>query len=310
MKLNGDVYLTDGGIETTLIFHEGLELPHFAAFHLLKDRQGTEALRKYYRTYADLARRYDVGFIYESPTWRASRDWGAKLGYSDTAMADVNHKSIELGREFKGAIISGCVGPRGDGYIPSQVMSADEAEEYHSAQVRAFREANADLITAMTMNYAEEAIGIARAAKSAGMPVVISFTVETDGKLPTAQTLSEAIQAVDEATGNAPAYFMVNCAHPTHFENALHPRIRGVRANASPKSHAELNESTELDIGDPAEFGRHHARLPKLNVFGGCCGTDHRHLEEICKACLEGRALSRPFASRGHDEAWPSNADC
>ena len=279
-------FLTDGGIETTLIFNEGLDLPYFAAFHLLKDQQGTEALRKYFRTYAALACRYSVGFIYESPTWRASRDWGMKLGYSDEAMADVNRRAIELGRDFENAVISGCVGPRGDGYVPSQMMSADEAEEYHSRQIRVFSETDADLVTAVTMNYVDEAIGIARAAKSAKMPVVISFTVETDGKLPTSQTLTEAIQAVDEATGHAPAYYMVNCAHPTHFENVLHERIHGVRANASRKSHAELNESTELDIGDPVEFGRDHKRLPKLNVYGGCCGTDHRHIEEICRSCF------------------------
>ena len=280
------VFLTDGGIETTLIFNEGLELPHFAAFHLLKDRQGTEALRKYFRTYAALARKYEVGFIFESPTWRASRDWGAKLGYSAEAMADVNRKAIELGREFDGAVISGCIGPRGDGYVPGKTMSADEAQEYHGAQIRVFRDTDADLVTAITMNYVEEAIGITRAAQATGMPVVISFTVETDGRLPTGQTLAEAIQTVDEATGGAPVYYMVNCAHPSHFEKVLHPRVRGVRANASRKSHAELNESTELDIGDPAEFGRDHARMPKMNVLGGCCGTDHRHVEEICKACF------------------------
>lgn len=285
-QLNDAVFLTDGGIETTLIFHEGLELPHFAAFHLLKDQQGTEALRKYYRTYAALARRYDVGFLYESPTWRASRDWGARLGYSEKALADVNRRAIELGREFESAVISGCVGPRGDGYIPAGLMSADEAEEYHGAQIRVFRETDADLVAATTMNYVEEAVGVARAAKTAGMPAVISFTVETDGRLPTGQTLKEAIQAVDEMTGNTPAYYMVNCAHPTHFEGTLHERIRGVRANASPKSHAELNDSTELDIGDPVEFGRQHARMPRLNVYGGCCGTDHRHVEEICRACF------------------------
>jgi S-methylmethionine-dependent homocysteine/selenocysteine methylase len=285
-QVDDAAFLTDGGIETTLIFNEGLELPHFAAFHLLKDRQGTEALRKYYRTYADLARRYGLGFVYESPTWRASRDWGEKLGYPNEAMVDVNRRAIDMGREFQGAVISGCIGPRGDGYVPGKAMSADEAEDYHSAQVRVFRDADADLVTAITMNYVEEAIGVARAANSAAMPVVISFTVETNGRLPTGQTLKEAIQQVDEVTNDAPAYFMVNCAHPTHFENVLHERIRGVRANASPKSHAELNESTELDIGDPAEFGRHHTGLPKLNVYGGCCGTDHRHVEEICKACF------------------------
>jgi S-methylmethionine-dependent homocysteine/selenocysteine methylase len=304
-QLDDAVFLTDGGIETTLIFQEGLELPHFAAFHLLKDRAGTEALRKYFGTYAGLARKYGVGFIFESPTWRASRDWGSKLGYSDEAMADVNRRSIalagEIQKEFEGQkrplVISGCVGPRGDGYSPTCVMSADEAEEYHHHQIRAFSETEADLITAITMNYVEEAIGITRAARSVGMPVVISFTVETDGKLPTGQTLKEAIQSVDEATHDAPAYYMINCAHPTHFGDVLENgkpwsrRIRGVRANASKRSHAELNDSTELDAGDPAEFGIHHrglvSRMPQITVFGGCCGTDHRHVEEIYRACLD-----------------------
>ena len=303
-QLSDGIFLTDGGIETTLIFHEGLELPDFAAFHLLKDKEGYEALRKYFRTYAALAKRYEVGFILESPTWRANPDWGRKLGYSESALADVNGKAIELlydiRKEFENEktqmVISGCIGPRGDGYNPTNVMSAEEAQQYHAAQIQTFSEMGADMVTAITMNYVEEAIGIVRAAKSVGMPVAISFTVETDGKLPTGQTLKDAIESVDEATSKAPAYYMVNCAHPTHFEGVLaadeswSERIRGLRANASTKSHAELNESAELDEGNPVELGRQHrellSKLKNLKVLGGCCGTDHRHVEEICKAVL------------------------
>ena len=303
-QLSDAIFLTDGGIETTLIFHEGFELPHFAAFDLLKDRPGYEALSKYFRTYAALARRYKVGFILESPTWRANPDWGAKLGYSEEALAEANRKSIELLQEIRTdfetsetpAVISGCLGPRGDGYNPGNLMSVEEAEKYHGAQIRVFRDTAADMVTAITMNYVEEAIGIARSAKSLEMPVAISFTVETDGKLPTGQALRDAIQEVDDATGSAPAYYMINCAHPTHFEGVLADdapwlnRIRGLRANASTKSHAELNDSTELDEGDPVELGRQHrallTKLKRLNVLGGCCGTDHRHVEEICKARL------------------------
>lgn len=303
-QLSDNIFLTDGGIETTLIFHEGLELPDFAAFHLLKDKEGYEALRKYFRTYAALARDYETGFILESPTWRANPDWGTKLGYSPKTLADMNRKAIELlcdiRKEFENEktkmVISGCIGPRGDGYNPMNVMSAEEAQRYHATQIQTFSETDADLVTGVTMNYVEEAIGIARAAKSVGMPVVISFTVETDGKLPTGQMFKDVIESVDQATRRAPAYYMINCAHPTHFEGLLvageawSERIRGLRANASTKSHAELNESAELDEGNPEELGRQHrellGKLKHLNVLGGCCGTDHRHVEEICKASL------------------------
>ena len=303
-QLSADLFLTDGGIETTLIFHDGLALPHFAAFDLLKSAAGRDALNRYFSSYAALAKRYRVGCILESATWRASADWGDKLGYSVEALRAANRQAIALLHEtrieYEGeptkVVISGCIGPRGDGYSPASLMTEDEAQRYHSMQVEVFRDADADLVTAITMTYPAEAIGVARAASAAGMPVVISFTVETDGRLPTGQNLRDAIEQVDDATGGAPAYYMLNCAHPTHFAGALTAgepwieRIRGLRANASTKSHAELNDSTELDDGNPAELALQYRelclRLGKLNVLGGCCGTDHRHVEEILKACL------------------------
>jgi S-methylmethionine-dependent homocysteine/selenocysteine methylase len=301
-QLDSGLFLTDGGIETTLIFHDGLELPHFAAFHLLKDEAGAAALRRYFTRYAEIARANGTGFILESPTWRASADWGEKLGYSAAALANANARSIalmqELRAEFQGertpTVVSGCVGPRGDGYDPGAVMSADEAQAYHAGQIGVFAESGADMVTAITMTNANEAIGVARAAKAAGLPVAISFTVETDGRLPTGQGLEDAIAQVDEATRGAPAYYMINCAHPTHFEATLAAkgawldRIRGLRANASMRSHAELNEAPDLDAGDPDELGREHGaivkRRPRINVLGGCCGTDHRHIERMCAA--------------------------
>ena len=302
-QLDGGFFLTDGGIETTLVFHDGLELPDFAAFDLLKRDGGEETLRKYFRAYSAIAARHGAGLILESATWRASADWGNRLGYSADDLAEANRRAIRmlepLAREVESAktrvVISGCVGPRGDGYVPSQTMSEAEAQDYHAAEIHTFAGTAVDMITAITMNYAEEAIGLARAAVAAGMPVVISFTVETDGRLPTGQSLRDAVAQVDAATKAAPAYYMINCAHPTHFDGelAVHEpsvdRIRGLRANASTKSHAELNESTELDVGDPAELGAQYAalrrRLPNLNVMGGCCGTDHRHVEAIAAAC-------------------------
>jgi len=302
-QLDGGLFLTDGGIETTLIFHEGLDLPSFAAFDLFKSADGEEALRKYFRTYAALARRIGAGIVLESATWRSSPDWGERLGYSREALAGANRKAIGLLEEIRNevedgrtrAVISGCVGPRGDGYAPGNTMSEATAESYHAEQIGTFAETAADMVTAITMNYAEEAIGVARAARRLEMPAVISFTVETDGRLPTGQTLRAAIETVDAATGASPAYYMINCAHPAHFESALAPgepwvdRIRGLRANASVKSHAELNESAELDVGDPVGLGADHARLkqrlPWINVLGGCCGTDERHVEQIARAC-------------------------
>ena len=303
-QLSEEVFLTDGGIETTLIFHEGFDLPHFAAFHLLRNEEGREGLRRYFRTYAGLAVKYGIGCVLESPTWRASADWGEKLGYSEAELAEANRQAIRLLEEIRAElesetspmVISGCVGPRGDGYDPGMMMSAAAARDYHRAQIRTFRDTAADLVTAITMTYVEEAMGIAGAAAEEGMPVVISFTVETDGRLPTGHSLGEAIEAVDRATGEGPAYYMVNCAHPTHLAGALTGagpwarRIRGLRVNASSKSHAELNDSAELDEGDPVALGREHRQLfeslPAVSVLGGCCGTDHRHVEQICKARL------------------------
>lgn len=304
-QLDGGIFLTDGGIETTLIFHEGLDLPHFAAFDLLREQSGKDALRKYYTPYAAIARDGGMGFILESATWRASPDWAEKLGYSSAALAAVNRESIELLEELREEfetestpmVISGCVGPRGDGYDPGQMMSPDEAQTYHAEQIGTFAETSADMVTAITMTNVEEAIGLTRAAKDVGLPAVISFTVETDGKLPTGQRLADAIDAVDQATEAAPAYFMINCAHPTHFEAEMAraggglDRVRGLRANASSLSHAELDEASDLDEGDPDELGHQYRELlrlnPRINVLGGCCGTDHRHIEKISRACRQ-----------------------
>lgn len=294
-QLDGDLFLTDGGIETTLIFHHGLDLPLFAAFVLLKDEQGTQALRDYYEPYLDLAFERDLGFVLESPTWRASPRWARELGYSAEELDSVNRKAIGLMEELRDAyagageiVISGCIGPQDDGYSPETKLSAGEAQDYHSTQIGTFADTSADMVCAITMTYADEAIGIARAAREAGLPAAISFTLETDGRLPSGQGLGEAIEQVDAETNSAPAYYMINCAHPTHFEDALDggaawgQRIRGLRANASTKSHAELDEAEDLDEGDPDDLGPRYAglreKLPNLNVLGGCCGTDHRHV--------------------------------
>jgi S-methylmethionine-dependent homocysteine/selenocysteine methylase len=299
-QLGGALFLTDGGIETTLIFHRGIDLPEFAAFDLLRDDRGAEELRRYFVPYLELAKEHGAGFVLESPTWRASPRWGAQIGYDDAELEAMNRNAIALMAELRDRyaddvsplVISGCIGPQDDGYDPQQMLSAGEAAEYHSTQIGTFADTEADMVAALTLTYVDEAIGITRAADAAGIGAAISFTLETDGRLPSGQSLAEAIGQTDAATGGGPAYYMVNCAHPTHFESVLGgswtTRIRGLRANASTKSHAELDEATELDDGDPEDLGGRYARLrsqlPELNVLGGCCGTDDRHVAQICRA--------------------------
>jgi homocysteine S-methyltransferase len=318
-QVEDQLFVTDGGLETTLIFQAGVDLPYFAAFDLLSNEKGTAELRRYFQRYAELARAHGLGLVLESPTWRANSDWASKLGYKDKTLADVNRKAIglmlEIRDEYEDArtpvVISGNVGPRGDGYVADGRMTASEAQAYHTPQIETFAQTDADMVAAFTINYTEEAIGVVRAARSSAIPVAISFTVETDGRLPSGDTLEEAILRTDAETDGFVAYYMINCAHPTHFEQVLRDggawrgRIRGLRTNASRRSHAELDESTVLDAGDPQELGRQHRALqgllPYLTVVGGCCGTDHRHVDAICSALTMG---DMPHKAR--DAATPS----
>ena len=301
-QLDGDrLYITDGGLETVLIFKRGIDLPEFAAFPLVEDERGREALRDYFGSYIELARAHGAGLVLDTPTWRANRDWGERLGYPAERLREANANAVAFAQSLRDAnpdvamVVNGVTGPRGDGYVPGATMSADDAEAYHAAQIMAFAEAGADMATAVTMNYAAEAVGVARAALAAGIPVAISFTVETDGRLPTGQELGDAIGEVDAATRGEVAYYMVNCAHPTHFEHVLQgswtERVVGLRANASRMSHAELDAAEELDDGDPEELGEQYRalreRLPRLNVVGGCCGTDDRHVGAAVRCLTE-----------------------
>ncbi|MEO6255412.1 MAG: homocysteine S-methyltransferase family protein [Sphingomicrobium sp.] len=286
------------------MFNRGIEIPFFASITLLRTDEGRRALETYFRGFLDLARRVRTALVLESATWRASPDWAEPLGITQSQLDSLNRDAVTMLVELKGeydtpetpVIISGCIGPRGDGYDPGRAMSVEEAADYHSHQARLLVSAGADLLSAITMTNISEATGVARAAKSIGASIVISFTVETDGRLPTGDELGRAVEAVDEATESYPAYYMINCAHPTHFAAVLREeepwtsRIRGVRANASKCSHAELDAMTELDAGDPAELAQLHRQLrqrfPQITVLGGCCGTDLSHVTAIAEACL------------------------
>lgn len=295
-------FLTDAGLETDILFNKGIDLPLFSSVTLFTSDDRLDVLKAYYRDFLDLARRTGAGLVLESATWRASPDWAGPLGLSAPELDGLNRAAIDLLKELRAeytdvpTVISGCIGPRGDGYDPGRIMSVDEAQAYHAHQAGVLAAAGAEMLAAITMTNIPEAVGIANAAKALALPVAISFTVETDGRLPTSDALGQAIGAVDAATGNYPAYYMINCAHPTHFDGVLDAgapwtgRIGGVRANASLLSHAELDAMTELDVGDPADLAaRHRAlieRFPQIRVVGGCCGTDLRHVAAIAEACL------------------------
>jgi S-methylmethionine-dependent homocysteine/selenocysteine methylase len=289
----------DAGLETSAIFHEGRDLPLFASFVLLEDEEGRAILDRWFDRFVPMARMGGTGFVLDTVTWRANMGWAAALGLDAAGIARVNADAVAYAEAVRARhetatlpiLVNGVVGPSGDGYRIDKAHTADEAEAIHAAQIAALADAGVDMVTAVTMTYPDEAIGIARAAKAVGLPHVVSFTVETDGRLASGHALHEAIAAVEAATGASPLFYMVNCAHPTHFAAALpgplRDRIGGVRANASRLSHAELDEATELDDGDPVEFGALYAEfprlLPKLRIIGGCCGTDHRHVGAACQ---------------------------
>jgi homocysteine S-methyltransferase len=300
--------LTDGGLETTLVFHEGVELPHFAAFVLLDAPGGRELLRRYFAPFLEIAREHGAAFQLDTPTWRANPDWGRRLGYDAAALERVNRDAAAFACALAAEVpdvdvrIDGVVGPRGDGYVVDERMSADQARAYHRDQVASLAAGGAAVVSAITMTYPDEAIGVARAAADAGVPAIVSFTVETDGRLPDGSALGDAIGAVDAATDDPIEGFMVNCAHPTHFEHVVEggggwrERIIGLRANASRMSHEELDAAEVLDAGDPVDLagwyvglGQH---LPRLTILGGCCGTDRRHVAAIASAWREAGAAS------------------
>ncbi len=300
-QLSGELFLTDAGLETDLIFNHGIEIRAFAAHTLLESPEGRAALIRYYEGFLRLAAEMNTGFILDSVTWRAHAHWADALGASNEELRAANEDCLrligDLRRRFEDSagpiVLNAVTGPCGDAYKPQIRIAIEEAERYYAEQLGWLAETEADMATALTFNQSGEAAGFVRAARRVGLPAVVSFTVETDGALPTGQSLADAIGEVDRASDGYAAYFMINCAHPEHFAGALDDapwarRIRGIRANASRKSHAELDESTELDAGNPHELAGQYRelaeRMPWLNVFGGCCGSDLRHVAEIARA--------------------------
>ena len=305
--IGDQIFLTDGGMETVMVFHEGIDLPQFAAFTLLDSAIGRGALTKYYTAFLDEAAAQRAGFILDTPTWRASAGWGQVMGLTPEQIDTINHEAVALVQGLRAdrrpqhppiqqppILINGVIGPHGDAYAPEQVLSPEAAQTYHRRQVAVLSASGVDLISAMTISSHGEAIGIAKAADEFDQPVTLSFTVETDGRLVSGMSLADAIHRTDDATDAAPLWYGINCAHPDHFRDILRGdwvnRIGAVRANSSRRSHAELDQSTELDDGDVSELAQDYHQLlhmlPGLHVVGGCCGTDLRHVAAIGRSCL------------------------
>jgi S-methylmethionine-dependent homocysteine/selenocysteine methylase len=298
---DGTTVVTDAGLETWLLFQRGIDLPAFAAYPLATTDIGRALLTEYLQHFAAIASATGAGVALDAATWRANPDWARVLGHDLDALGSHIDACVEVVADVRATwrddqpfLINGPVGPRGDGYRFEDSMTPDTAAEYHWFQIDRMADAGVDVVTALTMGYVGEAAGVALAARNVGVPCVVSFTLETDGRLPTGMPLGEAIEATDAATGASPLHYMINCAHPTHFEHVLDPgtpwahRIGGLRANASTLSHSELDEMVELDEGDPDDLARCYVALrdllPNLHVVGGCCGTDHRHVAAIATA--------------------------
>lgn len=296
----GRFYLSEGGTETEFMYKHGFELPHFAIFPLLDNPDAVSKLREMFRSYLDVAAKHEVCALMGGLDYRASPDWGELLGYSPAGLADANMQSIEFLREIAGeyssqipeTLIQGLIGPRGDAYERNETITENEAEDYHAVQLETLKEADVDLALAITFNNIPESVGVARAAAKIGIPLGISLSLDSSSKLNSGQSLSEAITMIDKATDQSPEFYSINCSHPLEFEPAIEPgdwvnRIRGVRPNASKMDKMALCQLGHLEEGDPVELGvlcgDLARRYPHMDIWGGCCGTWDKHLNEIAR---------------------------
>lgn len=299
----GRFYLTEGGTETEFMYKHGFELPHFAMFPLLDNPKAVSRMREMFRSYLEVAAKHKVCALMGGLDYRASPDWGELLGYSAASLADANLQSIEFLREIASEylsqipeiLIQGLIGPRGDAYERNETITANEAEDYHAVQLETLKKADVDLALAITFNNIPESVGVARAAAKIGVPLGISLTLDTTSKLSSGESLADAITMIDEETGQSPAFYSINCSHPLEFEPAIGPgdwvkRVRGVRPNASKMDKMALCKIGHLEDGDPVELGvlcgDLARRYPHMDIWGGCCGTWDRHLDEIATNVL------------------------
>ncbi len=306
---DGHLYMCEGGTETEFMYKHGFELPHFATFPLLENPKAASVMRDMYRSYLDVTASHGMSAIMGGLDYRASPDWGALLGYSPEGLAEANLNALDflrnIANEYVGQLpeilINGMIGPRGDAYEANRTITENEAEDYHSVQLNTLKEAEVDLVLAMTFNNIPESIGVARAAAKVGLPLAISLSLDSSSRLNTGPSLAEAITTIDRSTNGSPDFYMVNCVHPIEYEPALESgdwikRVRGIRPNASKMDKMSLCSLGHLESGDPVELGQQMGdlarRYPHMDIWGGCCGTWEVHLDEIAKNVLAVRGIS------------------
>ena len=307
-QVSGLIYLTEGGQETEVMYRHGFDLPEFAMFPLLDQPDAVEVVRAMYSAVLDTAERHGCAVLLGGLDYRASPDWAGLIGYDPTALAAMQTRAIEFLREVSDPYrdrlpdvrIAGIVGPRGDAYQVNPTITADESEEYHSVQLATLAASGVDLVEAMTFNNVDEAVGLARAASSAGLPLSVSFVLDSDHNLNGGPSLKEAIESVDAAAGSdRPAFYGINCSHPFEFMPAIESgewfkRIRCLRPNAAAADKISLCTLGHLEEGDPVELGSLMGQLaadyPHIDIWGGCCGTWDKHLDHIARSVTSARS--------------------
>lgn len=299
---SGELFLTEGGSETEIMYRHGFELPEFAMFTLLENPKAVPIMRDMFCAQLDVAAEFGLSFLLTGLDYRASPDWGAKLGYSAQGLADANISAIEFLRDIAQGyedqiprlLVGGILGPRGDAYDLNQNITAESAEDYHSVQLNTLKAAGVDFVSAQTFNNVPEAVGVCKAASKMGVALSVGLTLDSTCRLKSGPSLAEAITEIDALTGEqAPDFYLLNCSHPVEYEPALEnaswiKRLRGVRPNASKMEKLALCKLGHLEDGDPVELGAQlgdlSQRFPHMDIFGGCCGTGDSHLREIAKA--------------------------
>lgn len=303
-RLDDRIYITEGGIETEILYKWGFELPEFSMYPLLDNADAMKTIHAMFDRVFAAAAAHDAGIVLAGLDYRASPDWAEKIGYSRDQLDAFIHRNIAFlkGRReahadrVRDVYIAATCGPRGDAYGTGGTITEDEAEAYHAFQIAASKAAGADLVIGITFNNIPESIGFVRAAQDVGIPVGISLTLTPEGVMRSGPSLQQAVEEIDAATDGAAAWFGTNCAHPVEFEPALNggawtDRLRYVRPNASKMDKIALCKLGHLEDGDPEELGGQMAdlkrRFPQADILGGCCGTDERHLGEIARRARE-----------------------
>jgi S-methylmethionine-dependent homocysteine/selenocysteine methylase len=290
--------LMEGAIGERLKREYGITFDNWVALAgLIYNTDSRQAMYNIFREYVTIAEKYDLPFIATTPTRRANKERVLQSGFNEKIIED----NVCFLKQIKSTanipmFVGGLMGCKGDAYKATEVLSEEHAQEFHSWQANLFKDSGADFLYAGIMPALSEAIGMANAMENTGLPYIISFMIRNDGKLLDGTTIHNAILNIDKATVRKPICYMTNCVHPTVLRNALtcsfnetllvKERFCGIQANTSSLSPEELDKSFDLKSSDSINLACDMMELYKYftpKIFGGCCGTDNTHIEEIAK---------------------------